>query len=476
MKSRAKLSSWASMELATTYNAFKEAYTMKRLLLSFLFLLSLSSLFCSALSPEDLQGDALFLLEMLEEAHPHLYHTTPKEKVEEYMTTWKQRMQQKEDLALLAAYRELATIAALFRDGHTNLIFPQQEWSKFLSHGGGILPLRVKFQDDALFIQDLFDEERFAEGTELLSINGVETKDLLQTMLGAISYESRFYGAYMVNQYFHQYLWAFLGIEEPFTITYLSSSQSEETLLLDGLKMNEWPAREQRDLYEFMLLTPSIGVLRIDSVPRDRNEEYFVFLQESFKEIEERGLTDLIIDMRNNGGGSTDQFNEIYYYISEAPYRPFSSIEVNYSKPYLAQQPWPTRIFYRIRNLIKGDSLVTREPELREPPKRDFSFQGQAYLLVGPGTFSAAADFAALCQDFGAAIIVGEETGGWPTSYGDSFYFTLPRTGLLARSSYKFFVRPSGERELQGVIPDWEMVVDGEYTNLLHKIEELGRE
>ena len=60
--------------------------------------------------------------------------------------------------------------------------------------------------------------------------------------------------------------------------------------------------------------------------------------------------------------------------------------------------------------------------------------------------------------DYKLATLIGEETGGWPNSYGEAYSFSLPSTGLIAHASTARFVRPSGDASLKGgVVPDIEM-------------------
>jgi len=442
-----------------------------KLLMLFLSLLMLFSYQILAISPEAIETDALLMWETLEEVHPNLYHSTPKDTAEAFFEETMIQVYSQEEYTFLEAYKIMSSLAAIFQDGHTGIFFPYEEWNEYLSTGGKVFPLEVRLVGEKLLMEGPFARSNTLAEKELISINGIPVEAIITRILSSVSYESRAFGTHILNRNFRHYLWALFGMEGPFTITY-SSTGEEETLTLPGVRGDELPEREGRNPFNLEYLTSNSALLIIDSVPGEMNQAYFEFLEESFREIKEKEIEYLLIDMQNNGGGSTHQFNEIYHYISDTPYRSFSRIDVRYSKPYVDDNfSWQGQIYYRIRNLLRGDDIVTVEPELQSPPENALRFSDQVYLLVGPGTFSAAADFAALCQDFEAATIVGQETGGLPTSYGDSYHFTLPNTGLRGRSSFKFFVRPSGEVTNRGVIPDWEMEIDQDYQNLLEKIQ-----
>ena len=60
-------------------------------------------------------------------------------------------------------------------------------------------------------------------------------------------------------------------------------------------------------------------------------------------------------------------------------------------------------------------------------PRAGEGYDGQMVLLVGPGTFSAAEDFAASFDVLNAGTIIGEPTGG---STGQPLIFDLPGGGV----------------------------------------------
>jgi len=109
-------------------------------------------------------------------------------------------------------------------------------------------------------------------------------------------------------------------------------------------------------------------------------------------------------------------------------------------------------LLFRIK-VLKQETIVYRN-SLKKPKKNDLLFNGNIFVLTGSQTFSAATDFAAMTKDLMIATIVGEETGGLASSYGDVLPLTLPNTGLRLGVSFKYFVRCGGFDDKRGVIPD----------------------
>ena len=94
---------------------------------------------------------------------------------------------------------------------------------------------------------------------------------------------------------------------------------------------------------------------------------------------------------------------------------------------------------------------------LVNPEPTPLRFGGEVYVLTSQYTASSATDFAAVVKDFELGTLVGKETGGLPTDFGDYIVFNLTETNLELRVSYKYFVRPGGFDDGRGVLPDVEV-------------------
>ena len=94
------------------------------------------------------------------------------------------------------------------------------------------------------------------------------------------------------------------------------------------------------------------------------------------------------------------------------------------------------------------DSTIYREASAREVvPKKPPIFTGKVYVLTDTTSFSSAVYTATWLNDNDLATVVGEPTGGMPTSYGDYLEFTTPELDLPLRVSRKYFVRSDPSRD-----------------------------
>jgi C-terminal processing protease CtpA/Prc len=82
-------------------------------------------------------------------------------------------------------------------------------------------------------------------------------------------------------------------------------------------------------------------------------------------------------------------------------------------------------------------------------------FDGPVCVLIGGGTFSSAVDLADAIKTYRLATVIGEETGGRPSSFGEVYDFRTPIAGFLVGVSSAEFVRANGDTtDRRGVMPD----------------------
>jgi hypothetical protein len=203
--------------------------------------------------------------------------------------------------------------------------------------------------------------------------------------------------------------------------------------------------------YRFEVPKPGIGL--IDFQTHENLERFQSFLKTSFAEIQTQGIKALVIDLRQNGGGDSRLGDALLEYITDQPFRQFSSVSVKVSAQLAAYftangwaLPWDA-------DAALG-SVVTEENQWKQPKLNPFRFAGKVFILIATPTFSSASAFAATIKDLKLGVLVGEETSGHPTDFGEIYPFPLPNTQLEAGVSSKYWVRPGGFDDGGGVLPD----------------------
>lgn len=161
-------------------------------------------------------------------------------------------------------------------------------------------------------------------------------------------------------------------------------------------------------------------------------------IDDIFRQMRDRGTESLIIDLRGNPGGNSAMGDYLFSYLYGGPFRAFSRV--------------------RMRDPNNGPWRDHEIPEKRVPKPESF-FSGRTYLLIDNQCFSSATDFAAMFRDYAVGKILGYETGGVPTTFGDTFQFRLPNSGILCHASFKQFwpSKPRPGDDEHGVLPDVPM-------------------
>ena len=162
------------------------------------------------------------------------------------------------------------------------------------------------------------------------------------------------------------------------------------------------------------------------------NEEYASALAGFFAEVNSSGVSNVIVDLRGNGGGSSVVANRFIQYLDVDEYRGWQS-DVRFG-PYLQKS----------RDVLhKNECLGT-------------PFAGDVYVLTDKFTYSAAMDFAMLIGDNDIGAIVGEASGNRPDGYGDCLYFQLPNSKLHMSVSFKRWYRVDLSKNGELLTPDYE--------------------
>ena len=88
-------------------------------------------------------------------------------------------------------------------------------------------------------------------------------------------------------------------------------------------------------------------------------------------------------------------------------------------------------------------------------PRKEGGFKGQVYLLINRHSYSNTVLVAAIAQDYGFGKILGEETADLASTYGGALEkFTLPLTGIEVSFPKARILRPNGDPQARGVVPD----------------------
>ena len=161
-------------------------------------------------------------------------------------------------------------------------------------------------------------------------------------------------------------------------------------------------------------------------------------------------ITQLLVDVRNNGGGDDDNDMHMFAYLAHAPFRENQAATIAFAHvPYRA---WLTAekdtaeratIVAEIEKVVREEFVNGADGRLRENARANPVFQPQPNRLPGPAlpahqrVASAGSMFAAMVRGNTHATVIGEETmGGYYGHTGhQSLTYSLPATGISVQFS-----------------------------------------
>jgi hypothetical protein len=222
------------------------------------------------------------------------------------------------------------------------------------------------------------------------------------------------------------------------------------------------------------ILTLNTFALGEEATPGHRR--YAHFLDSCFTLLRHApASTQLLVDVRNNGGGNDNNDMHTFAYLAHAPFQEHRTATVLFQRvPYRAwltvekDTSERTALVKEVEPVLHaefapGDAGRLREkaranPVFTLPPNR---FQGHLYLLISERVASAGSMFAAMVRGNTAATLIGEETmGGYYGHTGHlSLSYTLPATGIQVQFSCVDLDQQVPVRASQppgrGVLPDY---------------------
>ncbi|MCY6484707.1 S41 family peptidase [Clostridium aestuarii] len=416
-------------------------------------------------SKQQIKEDVEFMMNTMENVHPNLYFAASKEEMKKEID--KELNSIDKPLTGIEVYRKFAPIVSELQDGHTWLATPQDYMKKIYS-SDKMLFIGLKIRDGKMYIKDTFKKEYDKyKDWELISINGKQTSKIYNQISKYISCPVKAFKEAAMIRRFTDYYHTDNELKSEYSLK-IRKDGKEEIIKLKGMNMEQIEKintkKEGYQDYSYKKLNDNTGLITFN-VFRDF-DKFKKFLDETFKKINKDHISNLIIDLRNNGGGNSRLGDLLIEYIYDGKYKQADRMDVkvsnkiieyykgNWKKQGMSEKEIKESIKYYTKHL--GKVYTSRGPASRhftDKPK----FKGESYFLIGRYTFSSAVMLASTVKDYKIGYLIGEETGGLPTEYGDIYWFKLPNTGLATAVSHKYFVRPNGLDTKRGVIPDYSI-------------------
>ncbi len=400
-------------------------------------------------------------------------------------------------------YREFYNIICNLTDFegslHNDTSLPNKIYQSIKNEKKGYFPYPVKLIENK-FVFNIKNEE-IPLGAEIISINNCTVDDILRNLYkyyttDGINTSGKSIG---INYSFSKYYRLHYGLKNSFNIEYKlhNSHQINKITLqstsyknyyqnvenryskpfdeLDYLNYNEFEEK-----YSYKQLDSQTAILTINTFvigwhAKDKEHLAYVnYLDSIFTEIKNKGVKNLIVDVRHNGGGTDPNDLVTYSYLAQKQFTENKQAWIKFKKiPYLKYSDFPFWLrpirAWVYNNDFKNEftiekngqyyqDSVSSDHKIRKPNKN--AFTGKVFLLISPRVASAGSLFAAMLTANTNSTVIGEETmGGYYGHNGHtSLSYILPNSKLTIDFSVVNLEQDVPQLKNQiynrGIIPD----------------------
>ncbi len=419
------------------------------------------------LSKEQAEFDIDALIYGLSQVHPDIFSVCKQEDLLSAVNHAKASLP--DSVNLMQLYQVAAPIVAMIGDGHTNLVFPSNRvFTKDLKR----FPVYVDVLTDSSVICSSSLDSIIRRGDKILSINNIGVDSIITAMMPFVSGERSHLKLSRIDTLFPS-LFQMLFSSDKYDVTY--QPKGTNNALTYTFPATTWEEIKKRcpstksekknDAYSYSVNSKN-NVAVMDFREFADNERMEHFADSMFTDLANRKISNLIIDIRNNGGGVSTVGDVLLMYLSPEPFIQMDKALVRIS---------PLTI-----KLIGDDGIepmfVFQEADsthyIKPRSIEEGRYTGNVYLLTSNKTFSAAGSFAWTFKECGMGKVIGEETGGMNVCYGDIVMYTLPISKLRSSISLKrFWQFRANENDIHGTIPDIEVPASNAYEEAMKCIK-----
>tara|TARA_R110002050_G_scaffold300836_1_gene474004 strand:+ start:16959 stop:18542 length:1584 start_codon:yes stop_codon:yes gene_type:complete len=418
---------------------------------------------------EGVRSDIDKVYNQLKKHHPKLYQYTSKEDLDFKFDSLKASI--KSPINSRDFYKKLAPVVSLVRQGHiavgsVSKRFTRKERKFLKKNKFQFYDLDFEYLNQKLWVTNVRGGDSLLVGSEVVKIED----DLATNLVGR--YKTRFasdgYNQTLHNRYvgkgFRYFYYKDKGYLDSLTITFklkdslfnktfkrIKKGEKQDSITDKKVKKpklskvekknNRIAAKEKRKKdkkygfiskdkgytrhFRFLEADSTVAYMKIKAFG---NRNYKKFYKESFAKLDSAKTKNVILDLRDNGGGRISEVDYLYAYLTDENYKLVNESEVASRLPYFSFLMSNTSLnalkiisgilspFIAVHNLIKTKKRDGRfYYNLRfskEKTPKPLHYKGNLYVLINGNSFSASSLISTHLKATKRAVFVGEETGG----------------------------------------------------------------
>lgn len=437
-----------------------------------------------------LHEDLEILKTNLEQIHAGLYNYTSKEVLDKKFEEIKSSIVK--PMSAIEFYRQIVSLHKYIKNGHT-IFIPSEDFDNATLTTTPNLPLDVYWDKGALYILRNNSDNPNIIGSRIDSINGRSASNLFLEMANLWTRDgtNKTFPEGITQRAFSGFYINFIGSPQYYDLVVNEENDVVKNLKIKALTVPEIDKnRKERygDVHFYwqkgdgdavtVEMKDKIAHLKIktcvNSDIRKFGSSIRGIMNTIFREIDDKEVEHLIVDLRDNGGGDEIISRELFRNIADKPF-------ILFDDSYLITRKIPKRKLYNeslgLMNffgkiaLYKGKDGFYRQNAFgrllfrssakfkKHKPVRN-RFKGKLYTLTNAYSFSAAGEMASTMKTHTKSAFIGEEPGGATHRIvaGEIFTLVLPHSGNRARIPIvNQVVNSTAVPKDRGVLPDYEI-------------------
>jgi hypothetical protein len=386
---------------------------------------------------KQLEEDFSFLRKTLEKDHPRVYEYTSKRKFDHFLDSLYASIDKPMTEREFQYF--LSLVIGKVRCSHTK-IMPSQYLSDHFGDYFKAPPFRLYFTDtSAHLLYNYSTNTAIKPGARIQAINGVSIEEIRKNFLQRMHQEG-YNQTFIYNRMNSGIYGLFPGIcdypsPDSYKLTFInprSKRKREENLkAISYSQYQSYLAAKKKPTYQFSIVDSlHTGILTISSFNISDEKAYFTFLEQSFKELKEKKVENLIVDVRGNIGGIPEASADLLQYLMKKEF-----------------------VYYKVAFVEYYQAL------LKPMPLKKDKFEGNLFFLADGGGRSTTGHFLSLVKYHQLGPILGEESCASYSCNNNGDPHTLPNTKLIFNCPYpgNHDTAVEGLPRGRGVMPDYEI-------------------
>ncbi|MEM1088517.1 MAG: S41 family peptidase [Pseudomonadota bacterium] len=439
------------------------------------------------LTPAQIERDVILAIEAYERIHPGYTRYTDQDTLDAAWQSIIDNANANDGMTKGDFYVASNRALALIRCDHT-----KAELSEDMAERRKTVPIYLPAKwtliEDRALVEFTSEESGLQFGDEILAIDGQPISERIEAVLPLIPYDGKtdfvrkneaaqsfeFRGGGV--DHFGEFLWTANPTAD---LTIKRGDAVPQSIIVNRITHPEWralgaeaaTARNFKDAVTFERIGDTAAYLRVDTFVNYRQPVKPDTLYDPiFKAIKSEKRDTLILDLRNNGGGSDDASNRLIAHLisKKAPLMSdvrVKTLNIDGLRDHL--WTWDSRALnpnplgftknddgtYSMRRLA-NDNLKALKPDKT-------AFKGQLIILTSSANSSASTHLMSFIKGQNPnAILIGEQTGGSAqgATAGLLFTLTLPESGIKMRiPMLQHFINIDSFEHGYGMSPDIEV-------------------